>query len=600
MAESFRILIVEDSNADAELAQYEIRAVLENSQFRLVKDRQEYLETLKTFQPDLIVSDYTLPRFDGLTALQLAQQHSPFTPFIMWSGTISEDTAVQCMKAGANNYVLKDNVKRLGPAARHAIEERGLLIERAQAEEALRRSEERFRTLYERMPLGYQSLDANGCFVDINQAWLDALGYQREEVIGRWFGDFLVSEQKPLFSERFPKFKELGEVHNIEFEMLCKDGSHTFVSFDGRIGYDQHMQFKQTHCILTDITERKRAEEALRTSEAKYRALVENLPDVIMRFDRSCRHLFVSPSVKKVVSLQPEEFIGKTHRELGFDSVQARYWESMILAAFDCELPLRSEFTFENEEGKFVFEWDLIPEYDMQGNVNSILTIARDITARKEVEGQIKQTLAEKEALIKEVHHRVKNNLASIVALIGLQQDTLSDSDAINEMNDLMNRVHSMALVHELLYQSETLSQVDLQDYFTRLVTHLRASYDVEIMLDLRVLAMGAAMTLDYATPCGLIVNELVTNAFKYAFPQGQPRPGQSTCEVTVTAACEGEYYTITVHDNGVGLPADFDLESPSSLGLQLVTMLVRRQLDGQLELDRSDGTTFRLHFAAL
>jgi PAS domain S-box-containing protein len=146
------------------------------------------------------------------------------------------------------------------------------ITERNQAEGALRASEERFRMLFERSPLGYQSLDADGRFIEVNQAWLDTLGYEREEVIGHWFGDFLPSRYVDAFRERFPRFKEAGEVHN-EFEMTHKDGSLLLVAFDGKIGYDQDHHFKQTHCILRDITERKRAEAEKEKLEAQNRQL---------------------------------------------------------------------------------------------------------------------------------------------------------------------------------------------------------------------------------------------------------------------------------------------------------------------------------------
>jgi PAS domain S-box-containing protein len=140
--------------------------------------------------------------------------------------------------------------------------------ERKQAEEALRESEERFRRLYEQAPLGYQSLDAEGYFIDVNQAWLDLLGYPRDQVIGRWFGDFLAPQEVDAFKQRLPRFKAAGEVH-VDLEMVQRAGSTIIVHIDGRIGHDEHGQFKQTHCILHDITERKRAQEALRESEEK-------------------------------------------------------------------------------------------------------------------------------------------------------------------------------------------------------------------------------------------------------------------------------------------------------------------------------------------
>jgi PAS domain S-box-containing protein len=152
----------------------------------------------------------------------------------------------------------------------------GDITERKRMEETLRESERRFRLLYEKAPLGYQSLDAAGCFIDVNQAWLDTLGYSREEVIGRWFGDFLAPHEVEAFKQRFPKFKATGEIH-VEVEMVRKDGTHTIIDIVGRIAHDEHGGFKQTHCILTDITERKRAEEALRESRARLAHLSHSL-----------------------------------------------------------------------------------------------------------------------------------------------------------------------------------------------------------------------------------------------------------------------------------------------------------------------------------
>src|SRR6266511_2732066 len=149
MKEAIRILIVEDKPSDAELAKYTIQKVLKDCEFQIVETRKDFLNALEVFQPDVILSDYSLPRFDGMKALKLVLEHAPLTPLIIWTGSISEDVAVECMKAGANNYVLKENIKRLAPAVIHALEERQLLLERKQAEDELQNSEQRFRALIE-------------------------------------------------------------------------------------------------------------------------------------------------------------------------------------------------------------------------------------------------------------------------------------------------------------------------------------------------------------------------------------------------------------------------------------------------------------------
>jgi len=136
-------------------------------------------------------------------------------------------------------------------------------------------SEERFRLLYEEAPLGYQSLDEDGNIIAVNRAWLDALGYRREEVIGQWFGKFLTSGSKKGFKKNFPRFKTAGETKGVELEMVLKDGSRRIMSFDGRIGYDEKGNFRQTHCIMHDVTEREEAEEELKKYHGHLEELVE-------------------------------------------------------------------------------------------------------------------------------------------------------------------------------------------------------------------------------------------------------------------------------------------------------------------------------------
>lgn len=136
-----------------------------------------------------------------------------------------------------------------------------------ETERLLKQSEERFRLLYENAPLAYQSIDANGRFMEVNQAWLDMLGYSRDKVIGKWCGAFLLPAYQDKFASYFPQFKTAGEVHGVEFEVVKKDGSQRLIAADGELGRDRQEQFKQTHCIFHDVTERKRMEQALNVRE---------------------------------------------------------------------------------------------------------------------------------------------------------------------------------------------------------------------------------------------------------------------------------------------------------------------------------------------
>ena len=263
------------------------------------------------------------------------------------------------------------------------------ITERAALAARLREQEELFHDLYEKAPLGYQSLDEDGNFLEVNEAWLETLGYAKAEVVGRWFGDFLAPEYVDAFRERFPKFKAAGRVHS-EFEMLHKDGSRRYVAFDGRVARNAAGEFQRTHGIMKDITEAKRAEALLAGSEAKFRSLVEAMPDIVMRFDRECRHLYASPNVEAVAGLKPEAFIGRTHAELGFPPELCLLLENRIKESFASGQPAETEFTYGDGAAARHFNWRLLPEKDEAGQVGSLLTIARDITDLKRLEADYK------------------------------------------------------------------------------------------------------------------------------------------------------------------------------------------------------------------
>ena len=224
----------------------------------------------------------------------------------------------------------------------------------------------------------------------------------------------------------------------------------------------------------------------------------------------------------------------------------------------------------------------------------------QDITNRKRAEEALLTSLEEKEILLREVHHRVKNNLAAIIALMEMQRKTLVEPAMTTALSDLENRIKSMALVHERLYRSHDLSQIDFQDYLSALVSHLRTSMHTPRDLRWSVNAKGIMFDLNTAVPVGMIVNELVTNALKYAFPDDRPRRGADQCEITISLEYKDTAYTLIVDDNGVGLPPEsLGLTATSTLGLRLVKMLGTHQLGGKLTLNRTHGTRIVLKFNA-
>ena len=264
------------------------------------------------------------------------------------------------------------------------------ITERKVAEEALRESEERLRRLYQQAPLGYQSLNAEGCFIDVNRAWLDLLGYSRDEVIGRWFGDFLAPQEVDVFKQRFPRFKATGEVH-VDLEMIQRAASTIIVHIDGKIGHDEHGQFKQTHCILYDITERKRAEDALRESEERHRSLVEAVPDVIYTISAEDGSLTsLNPAFETVTGWSRAEWIGKPFASLVHPD-DLPLAEQTFQRALRGETQPSYELRVLSKSGEcLVGEFTSTPHVK-DGKVVGEFGIARDITERKKVEQVLQQ-----------------------------------------------------------------------------------------------------------------------------------------------------------------------------------------------------------------
>jgi PAS domain S-box-containing protein len=263
--------------------------------------------------------------------------------------------------------------------------------ERKKAEIALRESEERFQMLFNQAPLGYQSLDSDGNIIEVNQRWLDSLGYTRQEVIGKWFGDFVSPAYRDNFRQRFPLFKERGEIHS-EFEMMHKNGSLIFIAFDGRIGHDINGEFKQTHCILQDITQRRRAEKALELTLEKLALHVQQTPLAVIEFDLNGYIREWNPAAVKMFGYAREEVIGKYWSYIVPESAVSsleNIWQSVVNQTGG------SKSSNENltKGGQIIYcDWFNTPLVDPSGKVIGVTALVMDITERKLAEEALRES----------------------------------------------------------------------------------------------------------------------------------------------------------------------------------------------------------------
>jgi len=229
--------------------------------------------------------------------------------------------------------------------------------------------------------------------------------------------------------------------------------------------------------------------------------------------------------------------------------------------------------------------------HDDDGNPGHFIAVVHDISARKKVEAAVKRSLDEKEVLLREIHHRVKNNMQVISSLLSLQAARIDDTRLNELFQESKSRVRAMALIHEILYDSGDLSRIDFKDYVTRLSTGLTRMFGADgRQVRLSVEADDITLGIDDMVPCGLAIGELISNCLKYAFPDG--RDGRIDIRATMTP--EGET-KLVVSDDGVGMPEGLDIRNTNTMGMGLVVSLVEKQLRGRLELVSDQGTRFTM-----
>jgi PAS domain S-box-containing protein len=345
-------------------------------------------------------------------------------------------------------------------------------------------------------------------------------------------------------------------------------------------------------CIIQDITDRKKADEDLRKSESTLRSVISASPVGIV-FNTPDRHIvWVNQVMGDICGYTTDELRSQSARILyETDEEFSRVREAVYGSAQPGdgkEIATR----WKRKDGETRDVQLNVAWLDRDEMSYGYVFIAADITDRKQAEEKIRASLKEKEVLLKEIHHRVKNNLQIISSLLFLQASGTEHPGAVSALQESRARVKSMALIHERLYQSPDLAAIDMGEYTRNLVSDLQHSYRTEdglvrFTLNLEAIPLG----ITEAIPCGLIINELVSNALKHAFPKG--REGEITVQLL---RGNTNQIALSVSDNGIGFPEHVDFRKSPSLGLTLVNSLVD-QLHGAIELDRRRGTAFRITF---
>ncbi|CEA12723.1 putative membrane protein [Methanobacterium formicicum] len=463
-------------------------------------------------------------------------------------------------------------------------------------ERALSSSEKNYRDLVDNSLVGIYKTNISGDILFANESLAQIFKFSDvEELKSHQITEFYknISARKEIID----KLRKEGSFAQYEVEMVSREGDTVNMLLSASL------TGKVISGMLMDITLRKKAEKALQDSEEKYHTLFESNPTYTILVSLEGSILDVNSAASEFAGISSQELIGKNFPELQIfpNEEDIKFQRSKFLLALQGETIKPFQYQLIDYKGNYSWvESQLVP-IKKDGEINSILVISKDITERKKAMDGLERMVDEKNILIKEIHHRVKNNMQIISSLLNLQSQHLKADEqfAVSILKESQNRVKSMAMIHENLYQSKDFTHIKFEDYITRLVYELFYSYSGDAdKIRLVVDVDDVNLNMETAVPCGLIVSELFTNSVKYAFPEG--REGEIRVSLKQEPGKDdAREFILTVSDDGVGFPPDLDYRNTETLGLELVNSLTC-QIDGNISLDLTQGTKFTVKFKEL
>jgi PAS domain S-box-containing protein len=452
---------------------------------------------------------------------------------------------------------------------------------------------ERDREVYEKIVMASTDamtfVDRGYMFTAVNDTMVKVWGRtSHDELIGHHVKEFIGEDLfnnniKPIYDKCFE-----GE-QVITQQWFEFDGySRRFLYMIYNPYFERDRTVSGAVVVATNLTELKETEEALRKSEQKYRELIESTDNLVTQVDSYGNFMFVNHMAEKILGLRPEECIGKS----AFSFIHPDDQDRTTKWFHDLINSKAASGTIENQQvsvdGKVSHMlWTSNFHYDEQGKVTIISSIASDITERLRAEENLAKSLKEKTLLLKEIHHRVKNNMAVISSLLSLQSEHVDDRKYLDMFNESRSRIRAMALVHEKLYQRDDLAHIELRDYVESLAASIKQTLSYGPAFKINTDIRDIILDIDMLVPFGLILNEIITNSVKHAF-NGQDDP---TISVSIKKNGKGDI-RMTISDNGNGFPEGFDKSKSEGLGLKLINIL-SSQLNGVMEVNSDNGVEY-------
>jgi PAS domain S-box-containing protein len=571
MYKKLKILFVEDIIDDAELICHEIERNKIFFSYVIADNKEDYISYLKDFEPDLIISDYSLPQFDGITALSFRNTYAPLVPFILVAGSVNEEVAVECMKSGADDYILKDNLSRLGSAITNSINKINLIKEKKAAEEELLKSEQRLQKAQSLAHVGNWELDLSNKLVWCSDEALAIYGFEKgnHEIPYETVKRISLSEYRPALEEAMDRLLKYNEPYEAVFRIKrLGDSSIRSIHSKAELMMEPDGEQIKVVGVIQDITDREKTEEAIHQERRMLRILIDNLPDPIYVQDKDCRKVIANKADVENIGLTYEsEVLGKTDIELFPGKIGKRGYED------DKKIILTGEPIFNLEEdfinAKGVRRWlqtTKIPIHDKDGKITGLVGIGHDITERKKIEEELiraKDKAEEsdklKTAFLHNISHEIRTPMNAIVGFSALlcepdinDQSRKSYIDLImessNHLLSIINDIVDISNIEANLVKSSR-NGIDLNKILNSICNQFipkSGVKDIDLSCEPGLTSSDALIFTD-STKVVQIISNLLNNSFKFT-ERGRIKIGYSL---------RGNFLEFFISDTGIGISSE-------------------------------------------
>lgn len=559
MEKLIKILLVEDLPSDAQLAEYEIAKTLNRYMLKIVETREDFIDALFKFTPDIVISDFQLPSFDGLSALKLTMEYSKITPVIILTGSMNEDTAVDCMKAGASDYVIKEHIKRLGSAILSSLKTRDILIKKIESQKSLQESEEKFRSIFENHSAVKLIIDAeSGEIVEANSAAESFYGWSADEL----------KNMKIYQINTLPEsdIKQLLEAtkssKNLHFEFVHRRADGTKCDVEVFSSKVKIAGKNYLHSIVHDVSQKKRAEERLRLLSQS----VEQSPVSVMILDKYGKIEYVNPTFTKVTEYLPEEVIGREPTLIKWGYLNDKHYENIwntVKSGNDWE----GEFCNKKKSGEIIWEKAIIsPIFNDLGEITHYIEIKEDITEKKRmIEDLVKaKEMAEeserlKSAFLQNMSHEIRTPMNGILGFLEILREPQLSGDEREKYFEIVNRSARRLLssINNILEISKIetntmslqISEVNTEDmlnYFYGFFSPMAQDKGLDLICKPSVTGTESIILTD-RYKIESIISNLINNAIKFTF----------NGYVEFGSHLDGDDIVFYVKDSGIGIPEE-------------------------------------------